>query len=324
VSPNDQFFVGLSLHSDFVRIAESDGNFITSVAERPFIQKFGMELFRSDNLDFTFVEDTIKSLVDSAGVRADKTGVVLAAEMVNIRKIPVALGLDQDTIRSQLEWEAEQFLVSPRTDYVLEYQKLPFQSREGNPLYLLVCIRKQIISNIHKIIKNSGLKLVDIDVDIFSNIRSVMQSYSINNEMPYALIDVGTSLVNIVLLQKGEYFLSQTMPLKDDSTSTAPDSSAISGLIEKELKRLLFGHDIGQGFEDLGGIFFTGSQNAEDLVRYMESNTETLVIAVNPFKRIRLSSDLEESQEVNKYPDRFTAPVGAVIKKFPGLVKEAS
>jgi len=324
VSPDDQFFVGLSLHPDFVRIVESDGNFITNVAERALVQQFGMELFRPDNKGFSSVEDSVRSLIDSAGVRADKVGVVLTSKMVHIKKIPVALGLDPEMVCSQLEWEAEQFLVSPLSDYIVEYQKLPFQSREGNPLYLLVSIRRQIISNIHKMMKDSGLRLVDVDVDIFSEIRSVIKNYTMNNEMPYALIDVGTSFVHIVLVQKGEYFLSQTMPFRDNDSSSIPDSSAICGLIEKELKRLLFGHDLGQGSEDLGGIFFIGGKNAEDLVRHMESVTETSVIAVDPFQRVRLSSDLKEAEEVKKYPDRFTAPVGAVIKKFPALVKDAS
>ena len=323
MSPEDQLFLGVALHPDSIRIVESDGNFITNVAEKELIHTFGVELFRADTDEFNSVEDALVSLIQAGQIRSKKAGIVIDSSLVHIKKVPAPLGLDQDMTREHLLWEAEQFLISSINEYIVDFEKLPFQTKEGNPLFLLICIRNQIVSNINRMVRNAGLKLLNIDVDLFSTIRVLTRSNELREDVPYLLLELSNNSLNIIVLKKREFFLKQTLEYSDHE-NTDIDISIIYNHIEKELKKLLFGHDLGEGIDDFGEIFCLGGKVAENLTDHIRSVSKTPVTIFNPFKKLRLNAALRGSETIAENPDRFTSAIGAVVKQSPALVENAS
>jgi len=301
-------------------MVETDGSRVTAVAERELNQQFGMELFRNDSSGLSTVEDAVRGLLETGSVQPRKTGAVIDSSMVQIKKVPVPLGIDQDMAGRHLRWEAEQFLISPLDEYIIEHQRTPFQTREGNPVYLLICIRRSIISKIHRIMKNAGLVLADVDVDVFSQLRFLTQSTVLDESRPYLFLNLDSSSAHMVLIRNNDYFLSQVLQFRDGTEESEYDSAAIFEAVEKELKRIMFGHDMGQGIQDLGGIFLAGGQAAGHMAAHLEEVSDTAAELVNPFKHLALADGVQNTASA----DRFLAAAGAVIKRFPALVTHAS
>jgi len=305
---------GLSIHSEHVCLVEIEDNVVQRIVSHDLARPFELDALRDSE---TFLEDQADSLraaYQRMGGRCREVSVSLPLCTVLLKKVPLALGLEEEMIRDHIFWEADQFLISPRDNFVLDYQRLPFQTPEGNPLYLLVLVRNDVISAIQKMIKESGLRLKRIDVDVFSSIRSITANYDMDPSATTLLVDVQREDVTFILIRQAEYFLSHRMILPQDKTAEGGlDSSEITRYLIKELKRLVFGHRLGSSIKELGRLYMMGYPSVRSLADQL-SETESLdVEVVNPFTRLEVAKGLLQSEAYIAYPERFSASVGATL-----------
>jgi Tfp pilus assembly PilM family ATPase len=237
--------------------------------------------------------------------------------MVIQKKIPVALGLGEELIQSQMAWEAEQYLLSPLDNYVVTHQRLPFTTPSGNPLFLQVLIRKQIVQMLRGLAKNIGLILKDIDVDLFTIVRTVLANYDFNSKGTLVLVDVQLEHLVFVFIHQEEFFLSHSIGLQTDSRLKPADPAEINKVLIKELRRLVFGHRLGKGIEDLEAILLTGQDVIHDMLNELKGMIPTEII--DPFRRISVGSTLSESEAFSRSPEKFAASVGLALKRVPKL-----
>ena len=306
--------LGLSIHSDQICLIEMSDGLIQSIAYRELDKPFDLEAFRSEGELLNNQSEVLKDLYERTSGKGKEVGVVLHTGMVFIKKIPVSLGLEEEMIREHMQWEAGQFLIAPLDDYIVEYQRLPFQTSSGNPVYLLILVRKSVVEWLHSLLGKIGLFLKKVDVDAFSNIRALLANYDLDMEKISVLVDVQRESLAFVFIHQQEYFLSHRISLQEGGAASGfLDSSDVVSLLLKELRRLIFGHSLGRGIEDLDRIFLVGTDLVQRISQELLSSISIPLEVVNPFRRVNVSQSVSQSEEFIGFPERFLTSIGVTL-----------
>jgi len=310
-------FLGLSLHPERVCLVEMEEGQIQAIGARELIQPLNVETFYKDGQFFDNQNETIQELYQNAGANSRELGVVLEESMVLIKKVPLALGLEEDMLKESLRWEASQCIVSPLDEYILDYQRLPFQTSLGNPIYLVILLRKSLLEGICALVEKSGLSLREVDVDVFSIVRALLANYDIGADETAVIVDVQRRYLTFIFVRQKEYFLSHRVHLQETGSNSKLDDSNVVNTLVKELKRLIFGHRVGRGIEDLSRIFLIGGENLQKVAHELSEAVSVSLETVNPFQRVPVTLSVSQSKEFNTFPERFVAAVGITLKKIP-------
>ena len=315
--PTTKPFLGLSFLPEHVCLVEIQDGVIQALATRELVQPFSMKTFHTEGQFLDNQTEILQELYAEMGAQGKEVGVVLDSGMVLVKKIPVALGLEDEVTREHILWEAEQLLISSLNEYVVEYQRLPFQTPLGNPIYVLILVRKGVMEGIESLISKCGLDLKDVDVDIFSNIRTLLTNYDIDSDQTSVIVDVQRCYLSFIFVRQREFFLSHRVSLNEDgSVSQFKESSDIVNVLLKELRRLVFGHRLGRGIEDLNSIYLLGGENTQKVSKELSSAVSVPLEVINPFRRVEFSQSVSQSKEYTNYPERFVASVGVTIKRL--------
>lgn len=307
--------IGLSFHPDQVCIVEVSDGIVQKLASRELVQSFDLEAMHSDDRFVDHMAEILQDLIQRADVQVSDVGVALDGSMVLIKKVPLALGLEEKMIREQMRWEAEQLLISNPGDFIIESQRLPFQTPLANPYYILILVRKRVMESVQKIIANCGLRLIDVDVSGFCAVRSLLANYEVGQEETVAIVDLQRQFIAFTFIQQREYFLSSRTFLMDGASAPQNRNSGdIANLIGKELRRLTFGHRLGRGIEDLNQVFIMGGENVQQIAHTFSEAGEVSSNIMNPFSRIQVSPEVSELKEFNNFPERFVSSVGVTLK----------
>ena len=151
---------------------------ITALESRELVHPFHLISFQEDTRDLEVHRDTLENLIQKCGIAGQQVGVVIGEHMVQLKKIPAAIGLDMKELKDQMSWEAEQLLLSPVRDFRMFYQRLPSKTQNGNPYYLQVLIRKNELKSIHALVESAGVFLHEVEVDTFSSLRALQRKSS--------------------------------------------------------------------------------------------------------------------------------------------------
>jgi Tfp pilus assembly PilM family ATPase len=309
-------FLSLAIHPEYLAILSVRETGIQALALHPFEPPLDLELFRSEKACFERLSDPFAELRKTVGEKEKEIAIALSGSMVLIKKIPMALGLGDEVVKTQMRWEAEQFLLSSLDDYVMNHQRLPFSTPSGNPLYLQVLVRKQIIQLLKDFVRHNGMVLKDIDVDFFSIVRTVLANYDVAPRGTVALIEVQNDSLVFIFIHHREYYLSHRIFFRRDEKN-AGVSSEINKLLLKELRRLVFGHRLGKGIEDLDGMFLFGREIIHEMIEELKKTVAVEII--NPFRCVSIQPVVSESEAFHHAPEKFTASLGLALKRVPSL-----
>jgi len=314
---NQKPFLSLALHPEYIALLSVRDSTVQELGWRPFNPPLNPDILQNEPLFMEKIGNTFASLSESIAQKGTDLAIAVNGSMVIQKKIPVALGLDEEMIQSQMTWEAEQYLLSPLGNYSVTHLRLPFSTPSGNPIFLQVLIRKQIVQMLRGFAKNSGLILRDIDVDLFTNVRSVLANYDFDSQGTFVLVDVQLEHLVFIFIHQKEYFLSHRVGLQTDPKLKAANPSDINKKLIKELRRLVFGHSLGKSIEDLEGLLLTGQNVIHDMLNELKGMLSTEIL--NPFRRISLSPMVKQSEVFVQSPEKFAASVGLALKRVPTL-----
>jgi Tfp pilus assembly PilM family ATPase len=232
-------FLGLSLRKNQFCLIEVNDGYIQTIGSKELVQPLNFHAFESADNILDIQADILKELYLSFGIKTKEIGVVLSGDMVLIKRISVALAMEEEMIKEQLKWEANQFCISPVEEFSMDYQRLPFQTPTGNAIYLLVLVRKKVIEVVSSLVEKVGLVLKDIDVDIFSNIRTLLNNYDINEDEVSVLVDIHRDDIVFIFIHQREYLLSHRISfLESNLKPVMINSETIVKLLLKELRQL--------------------------------------------------------------------------------------
>ena len=316
---NDKIFLSFSIERDAVHLVAVNSKQVIGLDSKELVQQFDHDGIRSEEILYENTIDIIKKLREPYGDRAQKAGIVIGQDLVLVKRIPVALGLDEDQVKAQLEWEARQFSISPPEAFNIVTQKLNQREAGGNQIYLLILVRKKIIQLIHRLIKQAKLKLVDVDIDLFSNFRLFQLTESPKETDTIVLIHIQDEALTFTVVQNNEYGLSHRMVCPSGSETEEEMCERVVPLVVKELKRLVFAHKLGNGIQDLSGVCLLSGAPLHLFKQKLESELPVPVSQMNPFKQFAVSDKLIHTRNFSETPGKFSASLGQTYKYYPAL-----
>jgi Tfp pilus assembly PilM family ATPase len=303
--------LGLSLNPDQISMVAVSMGQVRAVASRELVQSFDLATLHSGGV----MDNQIAAIEDLRGRIGEgfkEVAVSLNHGMVMLKTIPVALGMDSEMIHDQLQWEARQFLVSDENEFVIESERLPFQNMTGNPMYMMVLVRKKVIDQVRNLVRGAGLSLHTVDVDVFCSIRALKANYDFEPDKATVFAAIDKKDLLIVFIRNGEYYLSHRVLFEDGGGSREPAVTA--QLLAKELKRLVFGHRIGREIEDIHKIYLSGSESSQAVLQAFSQSVPIPVELANPFQRVAVSQTVTESKDYIRFPERFISSIGVALR----------
>ena len=170
-------------------------------------------------MDPALVTDTVRSLVESAGIK--KMGVVAAVggHDVIVKKIPMDRMAEADA-REVIRWEAEQHVPFDMESVQLDFQILDPDAQGAQMSVLLVAAKRELIENRMGLLSDAGLTPAVIDVDAFALHNAFERNYPEAMQGLVALINIGHETTNLDLLSDGAPVLVRDIPF---GSRRAPD-----------------------------------------------------------------------------------------------------
>jgi len=289
---------------------------IESIATLELNRPFDLVFLRDGNWSLQYYIETLTELLNKIGQHGESVNVVLNYSMVMMKKVPLAMGLEKELVEEQLQWEAEQMLVSDPNLYSLVHDRLPFSTPNGNPMYLQVLVRKKVVETIKRLVSEAGLNVSDLDVDCFSMIRTLSSNNTLDPQDLVVVLDLHRDSIGLVFIRKQEYFLSTRIGIPEPYD----EASELVRVVLKDLRRIVFGHGLGKGIEDIQRFFVLDHIAQRGFISALSAAAGIEVQGIHPFQKVTVSSEVSRSAEYEAFPERFTTAVGAILKRNPSLV----
>ena len=165
-------------------------------------------------------------------IRPMRSAVVTAisAEQAVVRTLKLPKMTEKE-LKETIPWEIEQYLSYPATeaaiDYVIMGKKNPTEDDDGMLDVLVVAAPKVIVDSYLRPLRAVGINPVCLDLQPYALVHNYLY-FNNDNTKNIALIDMGASTTDIVILEKDEVILTRTISLGgDDFTKTIADTKNI-------------------------------------------------------------------------------------------------
>ena len=203
---------GLDIGSGFVKLVVMDHSKaepeIVRVATSPMVPDAIVE---GEIMDPVLVADTLRSVVESAGLKDKRVVAAVGGHDVIIKKIQMDRMPESDA-RDVIRWEAQQHVPFDMESVQLDFQILDPVSDGAQMSVLLVAAKRELIESRLTLLEDAGLTAAAIDVDAFALHNAFEQSYPSAQEGLVALVNVGHETTNVNLLQDGAPLLVRDVP----------------------------------------------------------------------------------------------------------------
>src|SRR5687767_2084352 len=203
---------GLDIGSGFVKLVVIDHSRaepeIIQVATSPLVPDAIVE---GEVMDPVMVADTVRSLVESSGLKNKNVVAAVGGHDVIIKKIPMDRMAHADA-REVIRWEAEQHVPFDMENVQLDFQILDEGGSSPQMQVLLVAAKRELIENRLSLLADAGLNPAMIDVDAFAIHNAFEQSYPDALRGLIALVNIGHETTNVNLLEDGVPILVRDIP----------------------------------------------------------------------------------------------------------------
>jgi len=194
---------GLDIGSGFVKLVVVDHSGeqpeITQLATSPLVPDAIVE---GEIMDPVLVADTIRSVVDSAGLKKKDVVAAVGGHDVIIKKIQMDR-MEEADAREVIRWEAEQHVPFDMESVQLDFQILDPRGEGGQMSVLLVAAKRELIDTRLSLLADAGLNPAVIDVDAFALHNAFEVNYPGEMDGLIALVNVGHETTNVNLVDSG-------------------------------------------------------------------------------------------------------------------------
>ena len=255
--------------------------------------------------------------------------------------------MDESMIPEFVEIEAEQEVFYNKEEMELDYDKLVgvnFKKPEA-PSVLVVTVLKRMIESYNNVIKKSFLDCEILDTNFSALFNSFEYNESLNGNSNYMLLDIGCVSTNLLIIIKRQVVFARNLPIGGDFFNQGIQKKM--GINYQEAEELKISASDGQDApqelvtlvrNDLNGAFAEEILSCYELYRSLFSEkdvdhayvtgggSKTLSLVsdlqkklgfpidnLNPFKKIKLSSNLQVKKEDLK---TFSAVVTGLSLRF--------
>jgi type IV pilus assembly protein PilM len=227
---------GLDIGSGFVKLVVIDHSKpepeIVQVATTPLVPD---AIVDGEIMDPVLVAQTVRSVMDGAGLKPRKVMSAVGGHDVIIKKIPMDR-MDPGDAREVIRWEAEQHVPFDMENVQLDFHIIDPRDDTPQMAVLLVAAKRELIENRMSLLADAGLQPLVIDVEAFALHNAFQRNYPDVREGMVALVNIGHDTTNLNLLVNGSPVLVRDMPfgtrrlreeLQRARTITADEADAV-------------------------------------------------------------------------------------------------
>lgn len=178
----------------------------------------------------------ISEMIDRFAISASAVSFCLDRRMVQLKRLKIDREFSEAEVRQQVEWELEQMLVSPRSEYHANYERVRSE-RDHYDHVIIAVVRKAIITYLNDIFKNTRVRLDLVDVDLLAAIRGLLLLKPQSRGLA-VLIDVQEELLGITLI-KDQGYLTYGELKYQSSELGEENSEELATRINDEILRLM-------------------------------------------------------------------------------------
>jgi hypothetical protein len=253
----------------------------------------------------------ISEMIDRFAISASSISFCLDRRMVQLKRIKVDRAFSETEVRQQVEWELEQMLVSPRSEYHANYERVR-NDRDHYDYVTIAVVRKAIISYLYDIFKATNLKLDQVDVDLLAAIRGLVllkpQSHGLA-----ALVDVQDDVLGITLI-KNQNYLTYGELIQKRSTFGEESSEELATRINDEILRLMESLGDELLLKSIDEIYISAASLPPAALHALQRLQRAAQIQIlDPLNQIEHSLSLEAEQIVRDNA-RYVLPLVGMLK----------
>ena len=333
---------GLDIGSGFVKLVVIDHSKsepeIVQVATSPLVPDAIVE---GEVMDPVLVAETIRSVVESSGLKSKDIASAVGGHDVIIKKIPMDRMSEPDA-REVIRWEAEQHVPFDMENVQLDFQILDEGASGAQMQVLLVAAKRELIENRMSLLADAGLNPSAIDVDAFALHNAFERNYPDSQRGLVALVNVGNETTNVNLLENGVPILVRDIPfgsrrlresLQRERGLTAEAAEAalqgkegnhdLNALVEDRLDELAVGVERAAAFiiaqsggEGIGRVYVSGGGACiPGMVQGLSNRLGVRTEIANPLQRVGVKPEVMQSVALDEFAPMLMLPVGLALRK---------
>ena len=257
--------------------------------------------------------ETIESALHMRNIQASHTAISIPDQMALIKLLPIDAKMNDSDLQEHLQWEVEQFLLADHHEYIQDFQNLPLVTGLKSQM-ILVAVRKMIIDFLKDVFAKTSLTLATVDLNMFSAVRAVEANYEFRPQSKAILIQFDTDSFKILQLYEGSFLGYEEFSfILSDTESESKSVSLLAEEVYKKIDQVIAIYFDGNDQSDLDRILVFGRPIPSGLIDELQELCPAPVDTVNPFNRIRLSAQAEQSRGTHDSHD-FLIAVGTALR----------
>ncbi|MGQ0815922.1 MAG: type IV pilus assembly protein PilM [Gemmatimonadota bacterium] len=331
---------GLDIGSGFIKLVVIDHSKaepeIVQVATSPLVPDAIVE---GEVMDPVLVAETVRAVVESAGLKKADVVAAVGGHDVIIKPIPMDRMSENDA-REVIRWEAEQHVPFDMENVQLDFQILDPQGEGPQMRVLLVAAKRELIENRLSLLADAGLQPAVIDVDAFALHNAFEQNYPDATDGLVALVNIGHETTNVNLIENGVPIRVLDIPFGSrrlrealqrergftadfaENTLQGKGSDDIRALIDERVDELAVGIERAAAFitaqsggDGIGRMFLSGGGAAiPGMVNALGARLGVRTEAANPLQRVAVRPEVMQSVPIDEFGPMLMLPVGLALR----------
>ncbi len=289
------------------------------------------------------VSRTLSKLIDDLGIEADDAAISISGDPVLLKRVSLPHMSDAE-LKKSIKWELEKLNTQAINEFSYDYQVLSAQAGKDMIDVLIVAANKNVTRDYLSILTNVGLNPVLIDLDVFS-LQSVYEVNYPESTGLLALINIGASVTNVLIIDNGESVFAKDLPVGGDQyTDLIIDKMGLTYDEAEEVKHNLRAGLTDPAIEELADNFiqsisyeiksildhFSATHSSEKVKRIMigggsatlpgMNNTlstvaQSYVGILNPFRNIDYSEAAFDPEYISDISPKMNIATGIALRK---------
>ncbi len=160
---------------------------------------------------FESVQKTLKQLVTKTQTKCLPAVIAIPFTHVITKKIKLDSHIEESEYWDEISTHLSTYLPGMSEEMCFDFVKLQSDRVEHTELLLVAC-REELLNLYSAVVKEAGLTLRIIDIDLYALIRSVMAALPAEIQFPFCIVHIEKAMTYIVVLAKNAILFQQQWP----------------------------------------------------------------------------------------------------------------
>ncbi len=300
--------VALELSRSFLKLVEflPDENQISMVAIKP------LDAARWDD-DNYLAEQVKASIVKHVTETSSDLVTAMFSENAIIRVVDVPN--TEDNIGDAIQWEMEQYLIHPPSEYLIDFQSLGSNQDGTAQTYLAAAFRRSEVERYTRIMESSGYSVAVMDLDVFAVQNIFEVNYKEMLGQKTFLIKADSHVIKCIRTQNSQYLGFESTVVDSSFMNSAAEAKEdiVLGLVHQVRAALDNAQDAWGGVDQ---IVLCGDLALDREFReQLEANMPMDVLHLNAFKEINFALSPEKSAVFMPSASQCAGAVGLALRR---------